>query len=138
MSEVERSGIAKLLAEVKKSQVKSISPSKGTSVRHMEPGFIQMPLPPQDSHTSWATIPRSAMWLCIPFFSLQKYSNLSGTKPADFPIQTLLQAQYSRNTQRRDMLQVVCQSGNVPSDHCFHIAQLWCIVLDNCECAELP
>ena len=137
MSEAERGGVVKLLADVKKNCVKSRSPSKNTSVRYMEPGFIQIPLAKEDGHRSWAAAPRSAVWLCIPFFSLQKYSGLSsGTKSGGFPVQTLMQAQYARTTERREMLQVVCQSGNVPIDYCFHIAQLWCIVLDNCEFPE--
>jgi hypothetical protein len=99
----------------------------------MEPGFFHVPLPDAEGRGAKSDPPSAAMWICLPYFALQKYSGLlSGTSPSSFPIQTLLQAQYARNTQQRDMLQAVCQSGNAPSGQCFHIAQLWCLVLGNC------
>lgn len=136
MPEADRRGIGKLLADVKRNCISTKSPTKGVTVRYMEPGFLHTLLSPEDGRRDrgFSGVPRSAMWLCIPFFSLHKYSGLmSDPKMGGFPVQTLLQVQYARNTERRDKLQVVCQSGNTPSGHCFHIAQLWCIVLDNCQ-----
>lgn len=75
----------------------------------------------------------SVRWICLPYFSLQRYSGLlSGSTPSAFPPQTLLQAQYSRTTEQRDMLQAVCQLGGARKDECFHVAQIWCLVVDNC------
>jgi hypothetical protein len=102
----------------------------------MEPGFREVLLKPEGNSKPGSGSPKSLIWLCIPFFLLQRYSSLSTDNPGAFPVQTLMQAQFARNTYRRDMLQAVCQIENVPSDYCFHIAQLWCIVLDNCTSLE--
>lgn len=32
------------------------------------------------------------------------------------------------------MQQAVCQIGHVAPGMCFHVAQMWCIVLDDCAC----
>lgn len=54
-------------------------------------------------------------------------------KASGFPAQTLLQAQFARVGRERDMQQAVCGGRGVPAGHCFHVAQLWCVVLDNCR-----
>lgn len=100
-------------------------------MRHMDPKPVRVTIPPdgRKSQTS-----RSLTWLCVPYFSLEKYSGLlSASMASSFPIETLLQSEYARTTQERDMQQAVCQNGEAPEGCCFHIAQLWCIVLDNCK-----
>ncbi|KAI0843060.1 hypothetical protein F5Y06DRAFT_292046 [Hypoxylon sp. FL0890] len=130
ITDAERNGFAKLLAEVKKTSVKIRPTSKGNTVRHMDPKPLRVTIPP-DGRTKGQTS-RSLIWLCVPYFSLEKYSGLlSASTASSFPIETLLQSEYARTTQERDMQQAVCQNGEVPEGYCFHIAQLWCIVLDN-------
>jgi hypothetical protein len=98
----------------------------------MEPGCIQSVLP--TSSTDQTITPRSLTWICLPYFTLEPYSGLlSADRPSVFPIQTLMQAKYSGATYQRDMQQAVCQTQEGAQNHCFHIAQLWCIVLDNCK-----
>lgn len=99
----------------------------------MEPKFVQVPIPRESSSTrDPGPSVRPVSWICLPYFVLERYSGLlSGSGPASFPPQTLLQAEYSRYAQDRDMLQAVCHHPNVPAGFCFHVAQLWCIVLDN-------
>lgn len=78
--------------------------------------------------------PPAAKWICLPYFVLQQYSGLlDGSNLSAFPTQTLLQAQYSRSTQQRDMGQAVCELGTAGKGECFHIAQLWCLILDDSE-----
>ncbi|KAI5867033.1 hypothetical protein GGS23DRAFT_301604 [Durotheca rogersii] len=130
ITDSERNGFARLLSGVKKSCVKSRPTSKGSSARHMDPRQICMMIPPDGRSKNQA--PNSFTWLCIPYFSLEKYSGLlSASTASSFPIETLLQSEYSRTTREREMQQVVCQNGEAPSGTCFHIAQLWCIVLNN-------
>ncbi|OTB14339.1 hypothetical protein K445DRAFT_23746 [Daldinia sp. EC12] len=130
ITDSERTGFAKLLAEVKKTSVKVRPTAKGNNVRHMDPKPIRVAIPP-DGRTKGQTS-RFVTWLCVPYFSLEKYSGLlSASTASSFPIETLLQSDYARTTQERDMQQAVCKNGEVPDGHCFHIAQLWCIVLDN-------
>jgi hypothetical protein len=100
----------------------------------MEPGCVQVSLPTDQRSKGQAITQRHATWLCIPFFSLQKYAGpLSTAETATFPTQTLLQAQYSGVSRDRDLHQVVCQTGLTPPEMCFYIAQFWCIILGNCQ-----
>ncbi|KAI2633689.1 hypothetical protein GGS26DRAFT_56879 [Hypomontagnella submonticulosa] len=130
ITDTERNGFAKLIAEVKKNCVKVRPTTKGNHVKHMDPKPVRVAIPP-DGRTKDQTL-RSLTWLCVPYFSLEKYSGLlSASTTSSFPVETLLQSEYARTTQERDMQQAVCQNGEAPDGYCFHIAQLWCIVLDN-------
>lgn len=73
-----------------------------------------------------------AKWVCVPYFSLQQYAGLgNGSSKSVFPNMTLLQDQYSRSTRQRDMEQAVCQLDIAEKGECFHISQLWSVVLGN-------
>jgi hypothetical protein len=48
-------------------------------------------------------------------------------------MRTLLQARFSLVQKQRDLQQAVCQLEDAATEHCFHIAQLWCLVLEDCE-----
>lgn len=131
ISEADRHGVVKLLSDVKKYSIKSTPTAKGSNVKTIEPGFLQTKLG-QDSKSKGQAGSRTATWLCIPYFSLQKYTGtLSGATPGSYPTRTLLQEQYSGVPKERDLQQVVCQTGHVPADTCFYVAQLWCVVLDD-------
>lgn len=133
-SELERTAIAKLRADVKKHAVKSRQNPKGSKVGYMEPRCFEVPLKSvQKKQLRTPDTPLgSARWICMPYFTLKQYSGLlSASNLASFPPQTLLQSQYSRTTQQRDMQQAVCKLGSVPRGQCFHIAQLWSLVIDN-------
>jgi hypothetical protein len=123
------------MTEVKKNFVKSIPAANGSNVKHMEPKFLQILLPPNELSKGPNDAKRTATWLCIPYFSLERYAGpLSTANNAAFPTQTLLQGQYSGVPPDRDMKQqVVRQLGHAPPDMCFHINQLWCIILDNSQ-----
>ena len=130
----ERKGIGEILARVRRTFVKTIQTSSGEYVRHMEPACIQHVLPSDGSFKDQTTTARTVTWICLPYFILQNYSGLlSAENPSAFPVQTLLQAQFSRATRKRDMQQAVCQNKKADANLCFHIAQFWCIVLDNCR-----
>lgn len=130
---MEKSALARLRADVQKNCVRSRYNPKGAKVGYLEPRSFAVPLKMM-AKKSTAADPDlgSARWICIPYFSLEHYSGLLGASNlASFPAQTLLQAQYSRNTAQRDMEQAVCQLGTAKREECFHISQLWCIVIDN-------
>ncbi|KAF4997797.1 hypothetical protein FGRMN_3635 [Fusarium graminum] len=133
LTELEKKAIARLRGDVKKTCVKSRTNPKGAKVGYLDPKYIEVPLKSlkQEVNTSDTTI-GSARWICIPYFSLEQCSGLlAATSMSLFPAQTLLQAQYSRNTAARDMEQAVVQLGNAERGECFHISQLWCLVIDN-------
>lgn len=141
LSDIEKGALAKLRADVKKSCVKSRHNPKGDKVGYMDPRFVEVPLQSMNKKgsSSGTLTPGSARWICLPYFSLGQYSGLlSASNLSSFPPQTLLQAQNSRNTLQRDMEQAVCQLGTAQRGECFHIAQLWCIIIDNSEMIQKP
>jgi len=74
----------------------------------------------------------SVLWMCLLYFLLQKYSgSLSGLPSASHPMRTLLQTCFSLTKKERDVHQAVCQLIGSPPDHCFHIAQVWCLVVND-------
>ncbi|UKZ62641.1 uncharacterized protein TrAtP1_003881 [Trichoderma atroviride] len=128
--DTERAAVANLRAEVKRQCVKTRYDPQGAKVGYMEPKCIQVPIqstgkkPSESSH--------AVKWICVPYFSLHQYSESPSTSnPAIFPDQTLLQSQYSRSGKERDMQQAVCQLGQVQRGDCFHISQLWCLIVGN-------
>ncbi len=75
---------------------------------------------------------RAVYWVNLPFFELKKYSSEKHSSEL-FPAQTLMQADYSQHLMARDMQQAVRQIKEGTEGHCFHISQLWGIIIDNCE-----
>ncbi|KLO86143.1 uncharacterized protein Y057_14060 [Fusarium fujikuroi] len=133
LTKLEKKAVTRLRADVKKSCVKSRTNSKGAKVGYLDPKYVEVPLKPLKTEAmSSSSVSGSARWICIPFFSLEQYSGLlAGTSTSLFPAQTLLQIQYSRNTVARDMEQAVVQLGIAERGECFHVSQLWCLVIDN-------
>ncbi|KAM0196791.1 hypothetical protein ACHAPI_005672 [Fusarium lateritium] len=133
LTELEKKAITRLRGDVKKTCVKSRTNPNGAKVGYLDPKCIEVPLKSLQRESATAdTTTGSARWICIPYFSLEQYSGLlAATSMSLFPAQTLLQVQYSRNTTARDMEQAVVQLGNAERGECFHISQLWCLVIDN-------
>lgn len=121
-----------MLARVRKTCVKSVLTSSGRYVQQMEPSCLQQAVPTSDATKSSRSLPRTITWFCLPYFSLEQYSGLESADQPSFPIQTLLQTQYSQVDRARDMQQIVRQrKGTLPGNMCFHVSQLWCLVVDN-------
>lgn len=121
-----------MIASIKRDHVKSIQTSAGRYVGNLEPKFIQNRLPPSSNPNGQTLVPQTVTWVCLPYFTLERYSGLlAADNPRLFPIQTLLQAQFAGTTRERDLQQAVVQRKGSP-EVCFHIAQLWCLILDNC------
>lgn len=75
---------------------------------------------------------RTISWLCVPYFCLDRYATPANLKPSSHPMRTLLQARYSLVQKKRDMEQAVCHLSGTPVEHCFYIAQIWLLILDDC------
>ncbi|KAH6668177.1 hypothetical protein B0J14DRAFT_600005 [Halenospora varia] len=140
LTDSQRNGISRIFTHVRRKYDKPMQTSNAVKARFMVPGVIQEPLPrnPEDKTLKSGTV----TWTCLPYFSLQKYTGIStGLHAASHPVRTLLQARFSLTREERDMQQAVCQLGGTPRNHCFHIAQMWCIVLDDdlvITCASKP
>ncbi|KAK1758176.1 hypothetical protein QBC47DRAFT_410891 [Echria macrotheca] len=129
----DKKGIRDLLTRVRRKFVKTVQTADGRSVRHMEPACIQQVLPQDNSLKGSGPARRTLTWICLPYITLEKYSGLQGAaeNPSAFPIETLLQAKFSRTGRERDMLQAVCQSKDTPGGLCYHVAQIWCLIVGN-------
>jgi hypothetical protein len=113
---------------------------------------VEVPIQSHESVPSARAEALKAKWICIPFFSLKPYSGLSSASiTALFPDQTLLQTLHSEYPAWRDEQQVVCKErakspksrfgrqkehvagklGIESQSECFHVEQLWCLVLGN-------
>ncbi|KAM0667610.1 hypothetical protein ACQRIU_003475 [Beauveria bassiana] len=114
VSDMERRATNRLRADVTRLCVKTRSNPKGVNVGYLEPQFLQTPLePPKRKFDPDRDEPPPAMarWLCMPFFILKQYSGLlAGSK-------------------QRDMQQAVCELGIASKGECFHIEQLWCLMI---------
>ncbi|KAF2498584.1 hypothetical protein BU16DRAFT_558643 [Lophium mytilinum] len=90
--------------------------------RYMDPFFLQE-LPDLSNESTMIA-------LCLPYFHLDEYSaNSEGSKSTKHPSRTLLQSFMSSTAHDRDMDQAVCKLHFAPDNHCYHVSQVWCLVL---------
>ncbi|KAK2765748.1 mg2+ transporter [Colletotrichum kahawae] len=124
----EKTGLAKLLRDVKRRSCKTKKTAAGTH-QYITPGTMVRALESDDLTKSLTSPIRSVRWINISFFHLKKYSS-EIQHPTSAPAVTLMQANFSQHPRARDMQQVV-QAQGAPADHCFHISQLWAIVVND-------
>lgn len=128
LTDAERAGLERVVTIVKRDHVKTIQVSNGRKARLMEPRLRHGQFGERHAEGS-----HNVTWVSIPYFSLERQNGLMGPKQsAPFLTPTLLQSRFSRTTRSRDMEQAVCQLKGAPQGYCFHVAQLWCLVLDSC------
>ncbi|KAI0437042.1 hypothetical protein F4803DRAFT_556393 [Xylaria telfairii] len=125
----EKSGIKKLLQDIKSGGIKRVVTTHGTHKLMQTKGFAMRRLQTDDTEISRSR-DRAVYWFNLPFFELKKYSSEKYSSEL-FPAQTLMQADYSQHLMARDMQQAVRQIKEGPEEHCFHISQLWGIVINN-------
>lgn len=71
------------------------------------------------------------VWGCVPYVCLQKYAGDSAETLSSFPPETLMQAGSAGSTKSRDLKQAVCRMTTGPNKLCFHVAQLWVVVVND-------
>ncbi|KAK4168267.1 magnesium transport protein cora [Cladorrhinum sp. PSN259] len=131
LSAGEKQGLNSMISLIRRNFIKRIQTADGGLVPHMEPRFTQIPIP-TDGNLKQSFVPPSVSWLCLPYFTLENYSGLlAADSPSSFPTETLLQAKLPRTARDRDMQQAVRQQKGTPAGLCFHVSQLWCLVVDN-------
>lgn len=89
-------------------------------VFHLEPGVIR----------------RGAFtWICMPYFSFEKYSGLEAATETPFlcPIQTLMQAYLSSSSKKMDLKQAMHKDTPTAKNCVLHVSQLWCIIVGQCK-----
>ncbi|KAI1118051.1 hypothetical protein F5Y14DRAFT_400954 [Nemania sp. NC0429] len=125
----EKSGIKKLLQNVRNRGIRRfVTPHGDHKVMQMKGSPSRKLL--SDGTDMSTSRNRAVYWVSLPYFELKKYSS-EKYSPELFPAQTLMQADYSQHLMARDMHQAVRQIKEGPEGHCFHISQLWAVVVDN-------
>lgn len=132
LSEVEKKSVLSILERARRRYDKPFQTSATSNTRYMNPSIIRDRVP-IEAHSRKAG-PRFITWLCLPYFRLATYSNDSSlTSSSSHPQKTLMQVRFSLTRKQRDMEQAVCCIAGSPKGHCFHISQLWALVLDDCK-----
>jgi hypothetical protein len=127
----EKMVLQRLFSRVRRKFDKAFQTSGGTKASFMMPAVVTEKIA-ETQKTPMSKI--EASWMCLPYFCLQKYSGASsGLHPSSHPIRTLLQARFSSVKKDSDMQQAVCRLPSTPAEHCFHIAQVWCIIVNECK-----
>ena len=95
----------------------------------MEPTFNEVRIKTNKRHKPQK---KNIQLLCIPYFSLDRYtSQVLPQKSALHPVRTLLQTQYPSVSKERDMQQAVSLAAETPKDYCYHVPQLWSLILND-------
>ncbi len=134
LSDKEKSAISKLLTRAKKRYDKPLQTSRGMKSRYMLPSCLQEIIA-TEGRPKTSSRTRTASWICVPYFCLDNYSApAASARPSSHPMRTLLQTRFSLTNKDRDMHQAVRLLPDPPAENfCFHIAQVWFIVLDDCK-----
>ncbi|KAI1119976.1 hypothetical protein F5Y10DRAFT_144134 [Nemania abortiva] len=125
----EKIGIKRLLQDVKSRSISRVVTAHGGH-RVMQTKGFQMRKLQSDGIEMSKSRNKAVYWVKLPYFELKKYSSEKYSSEL-FPAQTLMQADYSQVPMARDMQQAVRQIKEGPEQHCFHISQLWALIVDN-------
>jgi hypothetical protein len=86
----------------------------------------------QPSQSTKTTQLRSAVFLAIPFFSLEKYNLNPATTGDEHTTRTLLQVMFASTTDKsREMDQAICHIPDVESSFCLHVRQTWALLVND-------
>ncbi|CRG89948.1 Dual oxidase 2 [Talaromyces islandicus] len=146
LTATQRQAVSKLLRKVKNKYDSSLQVATHPTIRVMQPGFLTGVEWPADEQTSMQRTNRAmatnVAWICFPYFSLDQYQGLfSNPKKGAHPMHTLLQTRSSMTSMKREIKQAVCQVGDNTDKLCFHVGQLWCVVIDDSflvTCGRMP
>lgn len=80
---------------------------------------------------------RSAILLCMPYFCVAPYfSEYPSYIPNFHPMRTLLQSSFISTPRKRGLQQAICNLENPNNGHCFHVPQIWCLILGGGRCCS--
>ncbi|OCL08847.1 hypothetical protein AOQ84DRAFT_388562 [Glonium stellatum] len=126
----EKDLIKRHLKRLRNFHEKPLVTPMGYQGRYMEPVVLQ-DLTSQVT-SSKAYLDTGVIALCLPYFLLDEYSpNSEFPNSTKHPTRSLLQSSISSTAQERDMRQAVCKAPATQPGHCFHVSQLWCLILND-------
>lgn len=87
----------------------------------------------RDQHERTTELGNEMYIFCsLPYHQLAPYTSLTATAESRLhPVVTLLQYKHPSTIKKRDLEQTVCFLEDTPPDHCFHIPNLWCLIINN-------
>jgi hypothetical protein len=114
---------------VRKDLETSIRSHRGVIGNFMKPAYINIR---GDSSALDDASDSGYIFCSVPYTQLAQYSSLDKlSKPQLHPRRTLLQTKYPSTTMQRDLQQVVCNINGTPAGHCFHMPNLWCLIIND-------
>jgi hypothetical protein len=129
LSETQRSSVVEFLTTVRKQYQKDLPSQHGLSGKSLQPHVVRQS---SARGTEFQTGKRNSIsHLCFPYFCLDRYGM---SKPAGksilHPMRPLLQSYFSSAKKEQDLQQAICNLPDTPKDHCWNVAQLWCLVVN--------
>lgn len=101
--------------------------------KYMEANMTDHPVLSSDANFGQAqetTKDRTATLLCMPYFFVAPYvTEYPSNVPNFHPMRTLLQSSFISTPKKRDLQQAICNLENPEKGHCFHVPQIWCLIL---------
>ncbi|KAF1812448.1 hypothetical protein P152DRAFT_449192 [Eremomyces bilateralis CBS 781.70] len=124
----DRSLITESLEHVRTNE-QALRTANGVAGRHL-PNLSYRGI--QRKHTSPGEKEKSVYINCFPYFSLERYAAVA--LPDNAALHTglpLLQTLYSSARKDRDLQQAICKLPDTRKGSCFHVSQIWSMVLDD-------
>ena len=119
----------RVLGQVQESFDRPLQTRRGKG-RYMEPGVHQH----LDMDRRKPLNTNSVLWLNLPFFCYEKGTEIElPDGSSSHPMWALLQRLYQSSRTNRDKDQVVCKVTKNDGHYFFHLSQLWCLVIHNCQ-----
>ncbi|KAI1088775.1 hypothetical protein F5B19DRAFT_469871 [Rostrohypoxylon terebratum] len=127
-SPAELRALSAVIQHVGKEFVKPGGSSK-TNTQLMRPSFHAETAFQRDLAGNNVPSSKTVSWICLPYICLKEYMVEPSDLPQDsYPIRSLMHGSFPNH---RDLNQAVCSSPETAENHCYHIAQMWCLILDN-------
>lgn len=138
LTDDEQSSLAKLLAQVRAKFDRPDRTSATTKTRRMIPGIIQQEIQQNNVTKQRHSDKSTVTWACVPYFSLDRYGDKIALGEGSHPKRTLSQTRFAFAEKQRDMQQAVCNLPDSEPGFCYHVAQVWYIIVGDCEYFENP
>lgn len=138
LGEDARQDVVTLLQDVRDKYEKSLRLPQGVRGKYLEPNVTDHPFLSKDTGPGQGQKTeddRNAILLSIPYFCMAPYvTEYPSHIPNLHPMRTLLQSSYTSTPKERDLQQAVCNLGYPKQGHCFHVPQIWCLILGDGAC----
>lgn len=116
--------VSKVLKGISRQFEKPLLTQEGMQGRWMIPNF--------DQELRDGKAAPSVAFLCIPYFTLEKYGpSVLPDHSKAHPRRTLLQTLFSSASKAQDFQQAVAKLPNTPKGYLFHVRQLWALTVND-------